>query len=113
MCGENIYPSEIDAALNTLPDHGGEHRVIIAHDTAMDQIVMQVEAAQWVHAADVEAHTRCRDRVSNELHRLLGVRAALKVVEGRTIPRTGFKARRVIDDREMFRAVAQNLGGSS
>jgi len=34
----------------------------------------------------------------------------VEVVAEQTIPRTDFKARRVIDDREMFRAFAQKLG---
>ena len=25
--GENVYPSEIDAVLNEIPDYGGEHRI--------------------------------------------------------------------------------------
>jgi len=108
--GENVYPSEIDAALNALPDYGGEHRIIITRETAMDEIAVQVEAAQAVHAAGADAVTAFRERVNQELHRLLGIRATVEVVAEQTIPRTDFKARRVIDDREMFRAFAQKLG---
>ena len=99
MRGENVYPSEIDAALNAMPDYGGEHRIIITRETAMDEIAVQVEAAQSVHEAGSEAVAQFRDRVFNELHRLLGIRANVEVVAEQTIPRTDFKARRVIDDR--------------
>ncbi len=42
--GENIYPSEIDAVLNTLPDYGGEHRIVITREGAMDELLVRVEA---------------------------------------------------------------------
>jgi phenylacetate-CoA ligase len=111
--GENVYPSEIDAALNALPDYGGEHRIIITRETAMDELVVRVEAAQSLHAAGEGAVAGFRERVANELQRVLGIRANVEVVAEQTIPRTDFKARRVIDDREMFRTFAQTLGGGS
>ncbi|MDP6946677.1 MAG: hypothetical protein QF464_21185, partial [Myxococcota bacterium] len=39
--GENVYPSEIDAVLNELTDYGGEHRIIISREGAMDELLVQ------------------------------------------------------------------------
>ena len=41
--GENVYPSEIDAALNELPDYGGEHRILISREATMDELLLRVE----------------------------------------------------------------------
>jgi phenylacetate-CoA ligase len=30
--GENVYPSEIDAALNQMPGYGGEHRIVVSRE---------------------------------------------------------------------------------
>ena len=108
--GENIYPSEIDAALNALPGYGGEHRIIITRETAMDELIIQVEAARKVGSAGAEAVERFRGQVANELHRVLGIRAMIEIAEEQSIPRTDFKARRVIDDRKIFRDFARKLG---
>lgn len=108
--GENIYPSEIDAALNALPGYGGEHRIIITREATMDELIVQVEAARSVAGAGADAVERFRAEVADELHRILGIRAMIEIAEEQSIPRTDFKARRVIDDREVFRDFAQKLG---
>ena len=40
---------------------------------------------------------------------MLGLRAGVEIVAAGTFPRTDFKARRVIDDREVFRDLNQKL----
>ena len=111
--GENIYPSEIDAALNALEGYGGEHRIIITREAAMDELVVRVEAARGIATAGADAVEGFRRRVAAELQRLLGIRTVIEVVEEGSIPRTDFKARRVIDDRAVFRQMADRLGSGS
>jgi len=48
--------------------------------------------------------------VAKRIHTMLGLRAGVEVVAPGTFPRTDFKARRVIDDREVFRELNQKLG---
>lgn len=109
--GENIYPSEIDAALNQIAGYGGEHRIVISRDTAMDELLLRVEPAQAVHAAGDAARERFRAQVAHEVMKLLGVRAKVELAEPMSIARTDFKARRVIDDREVFRSLHAQLQG--
>ena len=52
--GENVYPSEIDAALNKIPQYGGEHQIVITRDTAMDELVLKVEPDVDVFGAGPE-----------------------------------------------------------
>ena len=60
--GENVYPSEVDAAVNELAGYGGEHRIVITRDGAMDELLIRVEAAPAVHAAGAAALARARRR---------------------------------------------------
>ena len=110
--GENIYPSEIDAALNQLAGYGGEHRIVITRDSAMDELLLRVEADEPIHRAGVAALESFRAAASRQLHTMLGVRAKVEVVAPHSIPRTDFKARRVIDDREVFRSLNRQLHGA-
>jgi phenylacetate-CoA ligase len=107
--GENVYPSEVDAAVNALPGYGGEHRIVITRDGAMDELLIRLEAAPDVHAAGDAASRALGEAATQKLLRMLGLRAKVEVVAPGTFPRTDFKARRVVDDREVFREMHARL----
>ncbi len=109
--GENIYPSEIDAVLNQLADYGGEHRIVISRDGAMDELLVRLDAKPEVYARGADATAALGAAASENLRRVLGVRAKVEVVAAGAIPRTDFKARRVIDDRDLFRTLNAKLDG--
>jgi phenylacetate-CoA ligase len=57
----------------------------------------------------VAAHAALRDDAARRLSKMLGLRSRLEVVPPGTFPRTDFKARRVVDDREVFRELNARL----
>jgi phenylacetate-CoA ligase len=107
--GENIYPSEVDAALNELTGYGGEHRIVITREAAMDELLLRVEPSEGLFRDGGAALEGFRRSVAQKLQTVLGVRAQVELVPPGSIPRTDFKARRVIDDREVFRALNAEL----
>ena len=94
--GENVYPSEVDAAVNALAGYGGEHRIVITRDGAMDELLIRLEAAPAVHAAGDDALRALGDAAAQKLLRMLGC--------GR-----GSRSSR----RERFRAPISRRGASS
>jgi phenylacetate-CoA ligase len=73
----------------------------------MDELLLRVEPT-----ADVEKQGKLavfKETVAKRIHTMLGLRAGVEVVPPGTFPRTDFKARRVIDDREVFRELNQKL----
>jgi phenylacetate-CoA ligase len=109
--GENVYPSEIDAVLNQLGDYGGEHRIIITRDGTMDELLIRVEAAPGVFERGDAAVAAMRGEAGQRVQKLLGLRALIDIVTPGTFPRTDFKARRVVDDRDVFRQMSEKLAG--
>lgn len=109
--GENIYPSEIDAALNETAGYGGEHRIVITREAAMDELLLKVEADAATSAAGAQALEGYRTAVARKMQKVLGIRAMVEVVEPGSIPRTDFKARRVVDDRAVFRDMRAEVEG--
>ena len=103
--GENIYPSAIDQVVMGLPGYGGEHRVVISREEAMDELTVQVEYDVAVQAAGDSAVEGLRRRAEGELRTVLGVGARVLPVPPGTLERTEFKARRVIDNRDLLREV--------
>jgi phenylacetate-CoA ligase len=107
--GENVFPSEIDACLNEVPGYGGEHRIVITRSGTMDELLLRVEPSVEMEQQGSEALKGFKETVAKRLHTMLGLRSNVEVVACGTFPRTDFKARRVIDDREVFREMNQRL----
>ena len=107
--GENIYPSEIDAVLNELTGYGGEHRIVITREGSMDELLVQFDASPEVYDQGQDSITALRLTASENLRKILGVRAKTEVVKANFLDRTDHKARRVVDDRELFKTLVGKL----
>lgn len=104
--GENIYPSAIDDVVMSAPGYGGEHRTLIARAETMDELIVEVE-----HDPGVAALQQWGNDLSDQLRAVLGVRARVLPVPQDTFDRTEFKARRVIDDRDLLRQAHERAEG--
>ena len=99
--GENVYPSAIEDVLRAVEGFGGEFRVIVSRREAMDELLVRAEYA-GSHASP-EAQARLRAAMAERLRARLGVRPLVELVPEGTLERSEFKARRVIDDRDLYR----------
>jgi phenylacetate-CoA ligase len=99
--GENIYPSAIEDTLRAIEGFGGEFRVIVSRREAMDELLVRAEYAPS-HAAPA-AREALRRTMLERLRARLGVHPVVDLVPHGMLPRTEFKARRVIDDRDLYR----------
>jgi phenylacetate-CoA ligase len=101
--GENIMPSSIDEVVAELDGYGGEHRVLVSRDKTMDELTVQVEYDAAVAAGGEAAVERLRREAESRLRTVLGVGAKVLPVPPRQLERTEFKARRVVDTRDVLR----------
>ncbi len=99
--GENIYPSAIEDTLRAIEGFGGEFRVIVSRREAMDELLVRAEYAPG--HADPGARARLSATMTERLRARLGVHPVVELVPAGTLERTEFKARRVIDDRDLYR----------
>jgi phenylacetate-CoA ligase len=100
--GENVYPSEIHATLNEMEGYGGEHRIVITREGSMDELLIRLEPSKELEARGVDAVKEFRDKAKHDLERMLGFRVGIEMVAADTFPRTDFKAKRVIEDRDLY-----------
>jgi phenylacetate-CoA ligase len=96
--GENVYPAAIDEVLTALDGYGGEHRILISREKTMDTLAVRVEHREGVDGDGFAA------RAEDALRTTLGVATAVVAVPPNTFDRTEFKARRVVDERDLHAA---------
>ena len=99
--GRNIYPSMIENALREIDGCGGEFRVIISTRDHMDELVIQAECQQKLGAPDLNQALRAI--IQEQLRHKLGLRPVVELVPHGSLPRTEFKARRSVDNRDLYR----------
>lgn len=100
--GENVYPSAIDDVVMSCEGYGGEHRIVISRGATMDELAVQVE---FDPRTSTLPETAWRQSLEGQLRVVLGVGAKVSAVSPETFDRTDFKARRVIDDRNLFESL--------
>jgi phenylacetate-CoA ligase len=105
--GENVYPSEIDEVLTGIAEYGGEHRIIVSRTETMDTLAVRVEYKAAL-AGDPEAIRSFSSKTAEALRTMLGVSTKVVAEPPNTFERTEFKARRVIDERDLFREAVQS-----
>lgn len=100
--GENVYPSEIDNVCNSTPGYGGEHRIHVTRERTMDELLVRAEYDSSIAAGGDAAVSAFGKQVADQLRKVLGVGANVEPVPRGTYERTDFKARRVVDDRNLY-----------
>ena len=80
-----------------------------AAGTGPPHLILRVEANREVTSKGAASLYQLRKTVEDSIQKMLGLRTAVEIVAADTYPRTDFKARRVIDDREVFKEMAQRL----
>ena len=98
--GENIYPSAIENTLRSIDGFGGEFQVIISRQENMDELLIKAEYALSHSSADLSESLR--NTMTQQLRARLGVRPTIELVPHGVLPRTEFKARRAIDNRNLY-----------
>ncbi len=92
--GVNIYPSNVEHLLMSVPDVAPHYQLVVERSGAMDELTVQCEPL----AAGVDV-VRARAGGSKALREHLGIRMGVEVLEPGAVPRSEGKAVRVVDRR--------------
>lgn len=97
--GINVFPSQIEDVLMEIEDVEPHFQVLIDRKGSLDEMVVQVEVVPAFFPDAVKRLVEFERHIEDRLQEELGVRARVKLVEPKTLPRHTGKARRVIDRR--------------
>jgi phenylacetate-CoA ligase len=92
--GVNVYPSNVEHALLSVPDAAPHYQLVVDREGTMDELTVQCEPA----GPDVDA-AALRTAIERVLREHLGIRVRADVLEHGQVPRSEGKAVRVVDRR--------------
>jgi phenylacetate-CoA ligase len=99
--GVNVFPSQIETALLQVEGALPHYQIVLTREKGLDAMEVQVEVTPEVFTDTVGALEQLQTSLSHSIETTVGLRAAVRLVQPRTLQRSEGKAKRVIDQRKM------------
>ncbi len=100
--GVNVFPSQIESVILTVQGLEPQYVIVVDRGAShMDDLEVLVEGTDELNVQGDEAMKIVQERLSGELHQVLGLNARIKVVAPKTLQRSEGKAKRVVDLRNL------------
>lgn len=97
--GINVFPSQIEHVLRSLPEVGEQFMVYVDRVKHLDEMAIEVEMTRAGFSGELKDLARIQKMIAGELQSALGLRTSVKLVEPGSLPRFEGKAKRVVDRR--------------
>lgn len=94
--GTNIYPGQIESVLMKHPEVGGNWRMILSTEHDVDTLTVELETKQQLSQIET---SNLEKQLKNNIKSVLVFTPQVDILPPNTIPDTGLKAKRVIDNR--------------
>lgn len=99
--GINVFPSQIEYALMTVPEVGQHFQIVVDRKGALDDMLVRVEVSRESFSDKITDLMAIRKHVEHKLRNTLNVAVNVELVEPGSLPRFEGKAKRVIDRRKL------------
>ena len=102
--GANIYPSAIENTIRSLEWAGTEYMIHVEKKGELDEMTIQLEyTPEYIQTSErplEETLEMFRRHAEHRLKMNLGIRIGVEILKPASLPKTVFKARRVVDKRK-------------
>lgn len=98
--GINVFPSQIEHVLMSIPEAGEYFQVIVERKKHLDDLTVKVELSEKGFTGELKDLERIQNKIAGQLYSALNLRTNIVLVERGTLPRVEGKYKRVIDLRE-------------
>ena len=99
--GINVFPSQIEHALMSIPQVGKHFMIEVDRKMELDTLLVRVEVAPEAFSDKITDLMRLKAMVAGKLRSVLNVNADVELAEPGTLPRFEGKAKRVVDRRTL------------
>jgi phenylacetate-CoA ligase len=101
--GINVFPSQIENVLMSMPEIGNYFQVIVDRPKhGLDELTIQVEMKDEAFTGELADLSSIQKKAEDRLKSVLNVRSRIELVEKGSIERTAGKSKKVIDKRDVY-----------
>lgn len=98
--GINVFPSQIETVLLSLPEVAPHYQLVVTREKHLDQLEVRVEVSPEIFSDEVKKLELLERKVCRMIESTLGISVRVRLVEPKSIERSMGKAKRVIDMRK-------------
>jgi phenylacetate-CoA ligase len=100
--GINVFPSQIEDVLVSIPEIGNYFQVIVDRPKhGLDELTIKAELGDEAFTGELEDLAKLQKKVEKQLKSVLNLRSCIELVEKGSIPRTAGKAQKIVDLRKI------------
>ncbi len=99
--GINVFPSQVEYALMTIPEVGQHFQIVVERRGALDDMLVRVELNKDSFSDKITDLMQVQQKVEHRLRNFLNVNADVELVEPGSLPRFEGKSKKVIDKRSL------------
>jgi len=97
--GINVFPSQVEYTLMTIPEVGEHFQIVVERTGALDDMLVRVELTKESFSDKINDLMKIRQNVEHRLRNALNVAVDVELVEPGSLPRFEGKSKKVIDKR--------------
>ena len=97
--GVNVFPSQIEEVLLRVEGIEPHYQLVVDRAAHLDTLEVQVEMNERIFSDQIRNLESFEREIALQLQAALGIHAAVKLVEPKSIPRSEGKAKRIVDRR--------------
>ena len=98
--GVNVFPSQVESALLTIPEAKPQYMIIVDRKGALDTLEIQIEIDDMYFTDEIAGLDQIRKKIKHKIETVLGIGVIITIVEPNKLKRSEGKSQRVIDNRK-------------
>lgn len=98
--GVNVFPSQVEHALMSIPELGSQFQIVVDRKGSLDSMLVRVEVSPEAFSDKIKDLMEMKRRVTHRLRTTLNIGVDVELADPGSLPRFQGKAQRVIDRRE-------------
>ncbi|WP_349256781.1 phenylacetate--CoA ligase [Methanocella sp.] len=99
--GINVFPSQIESVLMTIPEVGEHFQIIAERKGELDDLTVRVEVTRAAFSDKLADLMNLEKKIQYELKKVLQLQTNVELVETGTLPRSQGKSQKVVDRRKI------------
>jgi phenylacetate-CoA ligase len=97
--GINVFPSQIEHTLLSIPQLGSQFQIVVDRKGALDELLVRVELGKEAFSDKINDLMEIKRMVAHRLRSALNISVSVELADPGSLPRFEGKAKRVIDRR--------------